>query len=47
VKKLKQEYWVNDGHMEIRMEQLIMNLEESDNKNSDTDLDIEDCSNTE
>jgi hypothetical protein len=47
VEKLGEEYWVNHGHMESRMEQLIINLEESDDENSDTDLDIEDDSDSE
>jgi hypothetical protein len=38
---------VNDGLMESRMEQLIINLEESDDENSDTDLDIENDSDSE
>jgi hypothetical protein len=42
VENHKEEYWVNDGLMESMMEQLIINLEESDDGNSDTDLDIED-----
>jgi hypothetical protein len=43
VEKLEEEkYWVNDGLMESSMEQLIISLEESDNENSDTNLDIED-----
>jgi hypothetical protein len=41
VEKLEEEYLVNDGLMESRMEQLIINLEESDNENSSTNLDIE------
>jgi hypothetical protein len=47
VEKLEEEYWVNDGLMESRMEQLIINLEESDDKKSKTDLDIEDDSDSE
>jgi hypothetical protein len=47
VEKLEEEYWVNDGLMESRMEQLIINLEESDDENSDTDLDIKDGSDSE
>jgi transposase len=43
---LEEEYWVNDGLMESRTEQLIINLE-SDNENSDTDLDLEDDSDSE
>jgi hypothetical protein len=38
---------VNDGLIESRMEQLIINLEESDDENSYTDLDIEDDSDSE
>jgi hypothetical protein len=47
VEKLEEEYWVFHGLMESRMEQLIINLEESGDKNSDTDLDIEDDSDSE
>jgi hypothetical protein len=44
VEKLQEDYWANDGLMESRMEQLIINLEERHDENSDTDLDIEDDS---
>jgi hypothetical protein len=47
VVKLEEEYWVNNGLMESRMEQLIINSEESDDKNSNTDLDVEDDSDSE
>jgi hypothetical protein len=44
VEKLEEEYWVNNRLMEFRVEQLIINLEESGDENSDTDLDNEDDS---
>jgi hypothetical protein len=47
MEKLEEEYWVNDGLMESRTEQLIVNLEESGDENSDTDSDIEDDSGSE
>jgi hypothetical protein len=40
VGRLEEEHCVNDGLMESRMEQIIINLEESDDEDSDTDLDI-------
>jgi hypothetical protein len=42
VEKLEEEYWVNNGLMKSWMGQLIINLEESGEENSETDLNIED-----
>jgi hypothetical protein len=38
---------VNDGLIESRIEQLVINLEESDDENSDIDVNIEDDSDSE